>query len=154
MIKNYLTDKIVPIIVFSIFGFIAATILLIPYIFEADNVKSGSLMYYIGTPGFIRSVKTIEKCRESTFRWKGRDGASKPYTSISYGSTHPDEELLRLYTVEFENKSCKVENEVNPTIGVSRIIMICENEEFTSVDITIEKTDGCKNVNIHFFENY
>lgn len=146
--------KVMAMSVGSLLAFIALTILAFVYIFEANNVNRGSLLYYIGTSKYIKSASIISECKKPKFRWKGRDGENSPYTSVTYGSTHSSIDLLQIYRVEFEKQSCRNESKVGIATNNNHLKFICNNEYFVATEITIEDVDGCKDVAIDFFENY
>lgn len=154
MNKSSSRVKSIPILVFTLFGIVAVMISILAQFFEATDVQRWSLAYYIGVPDYIKSVAIVEECREPKFRWRGRDGESKPFTSMTYGSMHSAPDLLRLYTSEFEKQSCIAENGVSAETDIAHMSLHCSNENFVSIDIAVEKVEGCKRVTIDFFENY
>jgi hypothetical protein len=145
--------KLLKIMAWSAVGLsllLAVVVLMGSALFEARDVGRGSLLYRLGAPGYLQSVRTMEECREPIYRWKGRDGESNPYTSLSYGSRKPQQELLQAYREAFEKQSCTA----RPVIRGGHLGFDCAHADFVSVDVSVSGADQCQDITIDFVENY
>ncbi|MBL8354565.1 MAG: hypothetical protein JNM01_06995 [Delftia acidovorans] len=150
MTKNTKTLRIIAWFLGSLVLLVAAVILLGGVLFEARNVKKGSLLYRLGAPEYLQSVPIIEECRAPIYKWRGRDGGSNPYTSLTYGSRDKFDGLLKSYQNFFKKMACTAK----PSIYASHLELECSNADFISVSISASGVDECQGITIDFVENY
>lgn len=132
----------------------AAGLFMAGALFESSGVDRGSFVYRLGAPEYLRSVEILDECQKPRYRWKGRDGESSPYSSVTYGSLKSSADLVQSYRSAFDKKSCKVKDEIQSVGNKNHLALVCAQQDFLSVDLFITDAGGCKEVTLDFLENY
>ncbi|WCM88732.1 hypothetical protein [Acidovorax sp. NCPPB 3576] len=131
----------------------AAALFMAGALFESSGVDRGSLVYRLGAPGHLRSVEILDECEKPKYRWKGRDGESHPYSSVTYGSLKSAAELFRSYQSTFDKQSCEMKDGIQSSGNKKHLMLVCAQQDFVSIDIFIADAGTCKEVTLDFLEN-
>lgn len=125
------------------------------HLFEAENVERGSLAYYIGLPGSVRSIPLAEECQAPVYRWRGRDGESSPYISVTYSSRSPSQNIADLYKTALTKLSCSPEAAPPASSADKSLLQFqCRGPDILSVNVWVGNEPSCRSVTLDIIENY
>ena len=137
-------------------GLVAAFLLFWGFVwstFDVSGVGRYSIALRVGAPAHLRAVELVAECRDPKYRWKGRDGAGAPFSSVTYGSGVPASGIFDKYGAIFKDKSCEAASaEILHQAGAG-LSMNCDNKEFLSVRVSVAEGDGCRDVTVDFLVN-
>lgn len=125
------------------------------HLYEAENVKRGSIAYYLGLPAPVRSIPLVEECQAPVYRWRGRDGESSPYISATYGSRSSTQNISDFYKSALTTLSCSPES-ATPTSSTEKTLVQfhCPGPDVLSVNVWVGNEPSCRSVTLDIIENY
>lgn len=122
-------------------------------LFEASDVRKGSLSYFLGVPASIKQLPIIQACTAPTYRWQGRDGQSSPFVVVSYSSRATASEIVKAYDASLKQAACNLtQTRTRDQQQVS--VFECDGTEFLSADLLVGDESPCASVELGFIENY
>lgn len=122
--------------------------------FEVNDIDRASITYRLAAPQSLQSVELIGECRQPKVHWKGRDGESSPFSSLTYGSSLSADEILHFYRTAFKKNLCEPDYSATAPASKNLLSMSCKNSDFSSVKVFVDKVAACREVSIDFIENY
>ena len=132
-----------------------ATILYGFHLFEAENVKRGSIDYYFGIPASVRAIPLVEECQPPLYRWRGRDGESSPYISTTYSSRSSSQNISDFYKTALTKFSCSPETAPPVSSTENSLVQFnCRGPDILSVSVLIGNEPSCRSVTLDIIENY
>jgi hypothetical protein len=124
-------------------------------LFEAEDVRRGSINYFLGLPTSVRTIPLIEECQEPVYRWRGRDGASSPHISATYGSRSSPQNILGFYKKAMSQLSCSPQTEpINQPNNRTVVKFSCSGPDILSIDVWVENEAACRSVTLDIIEGY
>lgn len=122
-------------------------------LFEANDVRRGSLAYLFGLPASIKRVPIVQECAAPTYRWRGRDGERAPFIEVSYSTRAAANDVVKAYSTGLIPAKCTlVRTETKGSRSVSQFE--CGGDEFLSASLVVSEGQPCASVEIGFIENY
>ncbi len=124
-------------------------------LFEAENVKRGSIAYYLGLPAQIRSIPLVEECQAPVYRWRGRDGESSPFISTTYRSRSSVQSISDFYKSALTQLSCSPEAAPPASSTEKSLVQFnCRGPDVLSVNVWVGNEASCRSVTLDIIENY
>jgi hypothetical protein len=122
-------------------------------LFEASDVRRGSIPYFLGVPSSIRQLPIVRECTPPLYRWRGRDGESSPFVEVSYSSRAGADEILKAYDAALKPAACKLT--LTEARGAQTTATFeCGGSEFLSTSVRVGSESPCASVELGFIENY
>ena len=122
-------------------------------LFEANDVRRGSLSYLLGLPASIKRVPIVQECAAPVYRWRGRDGESAPFVEVSYSTRAAANDVVKAYGTGLSQAQCKlIRTETQGSRTVSQFE--CGGDEFLSASLIVAEGQPCASVELGFIENY
>lgn len=122
-------------------------------LFEANDVRRGSLSYLFGLPASIKRVPIVQECAAPVYRWRGRDGESAPFVEVSYSTRAAANDVVKAYGTGLSQAQCKlIRTETQGSRTVSQFE--CGGDEFLSASLIVAEGQPCASVELGFIENY
>jgi hypothetical protein len=122
-------------------------------LFEASDVRKGSISYFFGVPASIKQLPVIQECTAPTYRWQGRDGESSPFVVVSYSSRATASEIVKAYDASLKQAACNLTQ--TTTRGQQHVsVFKCDGTEFVSADLLVGGESPCASVELGFIENH
>lgn len=122
-------------------------------LFEASNVRKGSVAYFFGVPTSIKQLPIIQECTAPIYRWQGRDGESSPFVVVSYSSRAPAREIVKVYDTSLKQAACNLTQ--TRTRGRQQVSAFkCDGTEFSSADLLVGDESPCASVELGFIQNF
>ncbi|GKS82872.1 hypothetical protein AVMA1855_01990 [Acidovorax sp. SUPP1855] len=149
-------SKRAKIFLFGVLGLIAAFLLFLIFAWSTFDVSEAgrhSMAYQLAAPGHLRDVEIIGECRPPKYRWKGRDGMGVPFSSLNYCSSAPTTDIFKIYRQAFASHSCKIETSIPESKSGSLLILFCDSQNFSSIQIFIADNSKCSDIVISFIGN-
>lgn len=148
--------KTIKVIRLVLVGLVAAFLLFWGFVWSTFDVSGAgrySIALRVGAPAHLRSVELVAECRDPKYRWKGRDGAGAPFSSVTYGSLAPGVDILKEYESIYKNKSCKNNSSISNSNSLIILNMDCENSDFLTARVFLSGDGVCKDVTVEFLGN-
>ena len=124
-------------------------------LFEAENVKRGSIAYYLGLPAPIRSIPLVDECQVPVYRWRGRDGESSPFISVTYSSRSSLQNISDFYKSALTQLSCSPETSPPASSTERNLVQFnCRGPYVLSVNVWAGNEASCRSVTLDIIENY
>jgi len=122
-------------------------------LFDGNNVRQGSLAYFVGVPAAMKDRPIIEACTAARYRWQGRDGESAPFIAVTYSSGARAEILVKAYENDLKSLSCKL---ISTDASGPRTIAAfdCDGHEFVSANLAVGSEAPCVSVELGLIESY
>lgn len=154
-----MTRRVTAVVVGTLLGTVVlagAFIATMALLFEASDIRRGSLAYYLGVPASIRAAsQPVEECRPAVFRWRGRDGLSAPFIALQYGSRAAPETIRQSHVTVWKALACQQTVSTPPGANPTHAGVLCQHPDVLSADVLVTAhSDGCHEVAIEFTENY
>jgi hypothetical protein len=122
-------------------------------LFEASDVRKGSISYFFGVPTSIKQLPIIQECTAPTYRWQGRDGESSPFVVVAYSSRAAANEIGRAYERSLKTAACNLTQ--TRTRGQQQVsVFKCDGTKFLSADLLVGDESPCASVELGFIQNY
>lgn len=122
-------------------------------LFEASDVRRGSISYFLGIPTSVRQLPIIQECTAPVYRWRGRDGESSPFIEVSYSSRARADEIVKAYDTALKRAACKLT--LTEASGTQTLATFeCGGSEFVSSSVRLGSQSPCASVDLGVIENY
>lgn len=122
-------------------------------LFEASDVRRGSISYFFGVPTSVRRLPIIQECTAPLYRWRGRDGESSPFIEVSYSSRASAHDIVKTYDSALKRAACNLtltESRGGQTLATFE----CGGSEFVSTSVRVGSESPCASVELGVIENY
>jgi len=122
-------------------------------LFEAHNVRRGSISYFFGVPASIKQLPIVHECTAPVYRWRGRDGESSPFIEVAYSSSASADDIVKAYGIALKPAACKLAR--TESMGSQTLAEFeCGGPDILSTSLRVGSESPCVSVELGFIENY
>lgn len=122
-------------------------------LFEASDVRRGSISYFFGVPTSIKQLPIVGECTPPLYRWRGRDGESSPFIEVAYSSRASADDIVKAYDTALKSAACKLTGTEATGTGTTATFE-CRGPDILSTSLRVGSESPCASVELGFIENY